>query len=52
MKYVAKFMEWIGITSFFIGGAGMDDIKLVPILMAFVGLAVAVAGWRLEAEYV
>lgn len=52
MKIVARIMEWIGITSFFMGGAGMGEIGIIPIIMAFGGLVVAFIGWRLEADYV
>lgn len=48
MKTTARIMEFIGIASFFMGGAGMDEPTLIPLMMVFGGIAIAFLGWKVE----
>lgn len=53
MKIVFRIMEYIGVAGFMVGGCAMDSPSIVvPLMLAFGGLAVAYIGWRLENEYV
>ena len=53
MKTIAKIFEYSGISLLMIGGCSMDSASIIiPLFMAFGGLAMAFAGWRLETEYV
>lgn len=53
MKVLAKVMESVGLIMLFIGGASMDSASLViPIIMAFAGMAIAWGGVEIEEAYV
>lgn len=52
MKKVAKIMEILGILLLFVGGGSMDSASIVlPIVMAFSGLAIAFSGAALEEQW-
>ena len=52
MKRVAKIMEFVGIFLVFVGGGAMDsEVILVPAVMAFLGIAIAYMGARIEEGY-
>lgn len=53
MKIVFRIMEYIGVAGVMVGGCAMDSPSIiVPLLIAFGGLAIAFIGWRGENEYV
>lgn len=48
MRITAKLMEFIGVFLLFIGGGAIGEYTLVPMAIAFTGMAVAFAGVSLE----
>lgn len=49
LKITAKIMEGVGFMSMMLGGAGMDnDSILLPLIMAFGGIGIMVAGCQID----
>ena len=48
MKMTAKIMEFVGVFLLFIGGGSIGEYTLVPMAMAFTGMAIAAAGMSLD----
>lgn len=48
MRITAKIMEFVGVFLLFMGGGAIGEYTLVPLMVAFTGMALAFAGISLE----
>lgn len=48
MRITAKLMEFIGVFLLFIGGGAIGEYTLVPMAIAFTGMALAFAGMSID----